>query len=116
MTAEFPHAQIVYVPLHLEQVHSASYLVRPRIDPATGKPFPIGFTNIFIDPVTTDIVGTRNANEVSLSRRNLMPFLRNLHESLHMPAMWGSDRWGSRFMGIVEHGRAARREKVCQNV
>src|SRR3546814_4067876 len=58
ITAEFPHAKIVSVPLHLEQGHSASYLVRPRLDPATGKHFPIGFTNIFIDPVTTAIIDT----------------------------------------------------------
>jgi uncharacterized iron-regulated membrane protein len=30
-----------------------------------------------------------------------MPFLRNLHESLHLPAAWGSDRWGYQLMGIV---------------
>src|SRR3546814_15726941 len=57
ITAEFPHAQIVYEPLHLEPGHSASYLVRPRIDPATDKPLPIGFTNISIDPVTPDNIG-----------------------------------------------------------
>src|SRR3546814_7382047 len=30
-----------------------------------------------------------------------MPFLRDVHESLHVPAFWGSDRWGYQFMGII---------------
>lgn len=99
--ADDPHAQVVYVPLHFEEGHAATYLVQPRIDPATGKPYPLDYTQVFIDPVTAAIVGKRDAGEVSISRRALMPFLRDLHESLHVPAFWGSDRWGYQFMGIV---------------
>jgi uncharacterized iron-regulated membrane protein len=99
--ADDPRAQVVYVPLHFEEGHAATYLVKPRIDPATGKPYPLDYTQVFIDPVTAAIVGKRDAGEVSLSRRSLMPFLRDLHESLHIPAFWGSDRWGYQFMGIV---------------
>src|SRR5690554_305735 len=99
--ASDPQAQVVYVPLHFEAGHAATYLVQPRIDPATGKPFPLDYTEVFIDPVTAQIVGRRDASEVSLSRRALMPFLNDLHESLHVPAFWGSDRWGYQFMGIV---------------
>jgi uncharacterized iron-regulated membrane protein len=99
--ARYPHAQVVYIPLHLEEGHAAAFLVQPRIDRATGKPFELGFTHVLVDPVSGAIAGTRNANEVSLSRRNLMPFLRNLHESLNMPAMWGSNRWGYRFLGAI---------------
>jgi uncharacterized iron-regulated membrane protein len=99
--ADDPHAQVVYVPLHFEEGHAATYLVQPRIDPASGRPYPLDYTQVFIDPVTAAIVGKRDASEVSLSRRALMPFLRDLHESLHIPAFWGSDRWGYQFMGIV---------------
>lgn len=99
--AQDPHAQVVYMPLHLEAGHSADFLVQPRIDPATNTPFPLSYTNTFIDPVTAQIIGTRDANKASLSLRTLMPFLRNLHESLNVPAMWGSDRWGYRFMGLI---------------
>lgn len=96
-----PQAQVVYIPLQFEEGHSAGYLVQPRIDPNTGRPYPLDYTHVFIDPVTAAIVGTRDAGEVSLSPRSLMPFLRELHESLHMPAAWGSDRWGYQLMGIV---------------
>jgi uncharacterized iron-regulated membrane protein len=99
--ADDPRAQVVYVPLHFEQGHSATYAVQPRIDPATGQPFVLDYTQVFVDPVTGKIVGRRDSGEVALSRRALMPFLREVHESLHMPTLWGSDRWGYRLMGIV---------------
>lgn len=99
--ADDPRGQVVYVPLHFEPGHSAVFLVQPRINPATGSPYPLDYTQVFIDPVTAQIVGRRDASEVSLSRRALMPFLRDVHESLHIPAFWGSDRWGYQFMGIV---------------
>src|SRR3546814_4348011 len=35
--ADDPRAQVVYVPLHFEEGHAATYLVQPRIDPATGR-------------------------------------------------------------------------------
>lgn len=99
--ADDPRGQVVYVPLQFEPGHSATFLVQPRIDPATGNPFALDYTQVFIDPVTAQVVGRRDASEVSLSRRALMPFLRDVHESLHVPAFWGSDRWGYQFMGIV---------------
>lgn len=99
--ADDPRAQVVYVPLHFEAGHSAPYLVQPRIDPANGKPFALDYTQVFIDPVTAAIVGRRDASAVSLSRRSLMPFLRDLHESLHLPELWGSTRWGFQLMGII---------------
>ncbi len=101
IAADDPRAQVVYVPLHFEEGHAATFLVQPYIDPATNRPFELDYTEVFIDPVTAQIVGRRDAGEVSLSRRALMPFLRDLHESLHVPAFWGSDRWGYQFMGIV---------------
>ena len=99
--ANDPRGQVTYVPLHFEEGHAATYLVQPRIDPATAQPYKLDYTEVFIDPVTAEIVGRRDATEVSLSRRAIMPFLNNLHESLHVPAFWGSDRWGYQFMGIV---------------
>jgi uncharacterized iron-regulated membrane protein len=96
-----PQAQVVYIPLQFEEGHSAGYLVQPRINPDTGKPYSLDYTHVFIDPVTAAIVGTRDASEVSISRRALMPFLRDLHESLHLPAAFGSERFGYQVMGIV---------------
>ena len=96
-----PRVLATYLPLAFEEGHSAGFYVQPRIDPASGQPFALDYNEVFIDPVTARIVGRRNAGSAALSRENLMPFLRKLHESLHIPAMGGTDRWGYWFMGIV---------------
>ena len=101
VAADDPRAQVSYIPLGLEEGHAASFLVRPRTDPATGQPYALGYNNVFVDPVTAEITGRRDARAVSLSRRSLMPFLRTVHYSLHLPAFWGSDRWGHWLMGGV---------------
>lgn len=96
-----PRVQVSYITLALEQGHAASFLVRPLADPATGQPFVLDYNNVFVDPVTAQITGRRDSRAVSLSRRSLMPFLRTVHYSLHIPAFWGTDRWGYWLMGGV---------------
>ncbi len=96
-----PRVQVSYIPLALEEGHAASFLVRPLADPASGKPHAPDYNNVFVDPVTAQITGRRDSRAVSLSRRSLMPFLRTVHYSLHMPAFWGTDRWGYWLMGGV---------------
>ena len=93
--------QVTYIPLGFEPGHAASFLVRPLTDPKTNLPFILDYNTVFIDPVTAQITGTRDAQAVSLSRRSLMPFLRTVHYSLHIPAMWGTDRIGYWIMGSV---------------
>ena len=96
-----PRASISYMTLALEEGHATQFLVRPKTDPATGKPFVLDYNTVYIDPVTATITGHRDSASVALSKRNLMPWLRHLHESLHMPPFLGSDRWGFWLMGGV---------------
>jgi uncharacterized iron-regulated membrane protein len=96
-----PRVQVSYITLGLEEGHAASFLVRALTDPATGQPFAIDYDNVFVDPVTAKITGRRDSLAVSLSKRSLMPFLRTVHYSLHIPAFWGTDRWGYWLMGGV---------------
>lgn len=99
--ASDPRIEISYMPLALEPGHAASFLVRPRPALATGTPFRLDYDNVFVDPVTGRITGRRDSRAVSFSRRNLMPFLRSIHESLHLPAFLGTDRWGYWITGSV---------------
>lgn len=99
--ASDPRVEVSYMTLALEEGHAASFLVRPKKDPATGKPHVLGYNNVFVDPVTAQVTGRRDSKSIALSKRNLMPWLRHLHESLHMPAFWGSDRWGFWLMGGI---------------
>jgi uncharacterized iron-regulated membrane protein len=96
-----PRAEVTYIPLNFEEGHGAGFFVEPRIDAATGKPFALGYNNVYADPVTGRIMGRRDTTAVSLSRENLMPFLRTVHYSLHIPALWGTDRIGYWIMGSV---------------
>jgi len=96
-----PRAEVSYMTLGLEAGHAATFLVRPRIHPATGQRHVLDYDTVYIDPVTARITGQRHSRSLALSRRNLMPWLRHLHESLHIPPFAGSDRWGFWLMGGV---------------
>jgi len=99
--ASDPRVEVSYMTLALEEGHAASFLVRPKKDPATGRAHVLDYNNVFVDPVTAQITGHRDSKSIALSKRNLMSWLRHLHESLHMPAFWGSDRWGFWLMGGI---------------
>jgi uncharacterized iron-regulated membrane protein len=96
-----PRVEVSYMTLGLEEGHAASFLVRSRIDPATGKPYALDYNNVFVDPVTAKITGHRDATSFALSKRNLMPWLRHFHESLHIPPFKSTDRWGYWLMGSI---------------
>jgi uncharacterized iron-regulated membrane protein len=99
--AHDPRARVAYLPLGFEEGHAAGYFVQPRKDPATGQPYQLGYNQVFVDPVTAEVRGKRDSNAVSFKPETLMPFLRKLHYTLHVPAMWGSDRVGHWIMGGI---------------
>lgn len=96
-----PRAKVSYIALNFEEGHTAGYFVEPRLNPATQQPYVLGYNQVFVDPVTAEVKGRRDSTAVSLSRESLMPFLRTVHYSLHIPAMWGTDRIGYWLMGSV---------------
>lgn len=99
--AHDPRARVAYMPLGFEEGHAAGYFVQPRTDPATGKPYELGYNRVYVDPVTAEIRGRRDSTAISLKPETLMPFLRKLHYTLHVPAVWGTDRLGHWIMGTV---------------
>jgi uncharacterized iron-regulated membrane protein len=94
-------ARVTLVPLHPQTDKAQPFIVRPRVDPATGQLFKLDYNQVFIDPVSGEEQGRRAWGSVSVSRQNLMPFLYRLHYSLHLPEMWGIDDWGVWLMGAV---------------
>jgi uncharacterized iron-regulated membrane protein len=70
--------------------------VRPHFDPQAQKPFQLGYDQVFVDPVTGDILGQRQRGICCLERQNLIPFLYKLHYTLFLPEPWG--RW---LFGVV---------------
>lgn len=99
--ASEPRAEISYMTLGLVEGEAAMFMMRPRPDPATGQAPALGYDTVFVDPVSGRITGQRNGRSFALSQRNLMPWLRHLHESLLAPRFWGTDRWGYWFMGSL---------------
>lgn len=100
LEARDPRLQVSFMPLALEAGHTLGISVDPRIDPATGKAFALGFNQLALDPVSGEVQGQREWGAISLSRENLLPFLYKLHYSLHIPDAFGLEL-GVLFFGIV---------------
>jgi uncharacterized iron-regulated membrane protein len=100
LEAADPRVAITYLPLHVKVGHTLIVGVAGRTNPATGKPYDLGFNQVALDPVTGAIQGRRAWGASSLSRLNLLPFVYKLHYTLFLPLRGGVDigRW---LMGIV---------------
>lgn len=99
-----PRLRVAFAPLAVEQGHAFGVSVVPRIDAATGKPYPLDFNQVTLNPYTGEVQGQRQWGAISLSREHLMPFLYKLHYSLHLPTIStaaGMVELGVWFMGLV---------------
>lgn len=100
--ARHPQVRVSFVPLLIEPGESLAFSVSPRVNPATGKLYEPGYNQVFIDPVTGDELGKRFWGAPwPVTSENLISFLYVLHYSLHIPEMWGIDRWGIWLLGII---------------
>lgn len=97
----YPQVQVSSIPLTVEPGHTLSLGVRPLPNPPDGLE-PVKFNQVFVDPVTGQELGKREWGAVwPVDRTNVISFLYKLHYSLHLPEMWGIDRWGIWLMGGV---------------
>ncbi len=102
VAASDPHSFLTYVPLHPEEGHSLDFGMQPRFDPRTGALYETGYNQVFVDPVTGKTRGKREWGAAwPISTETFISFLYVLHYSLHIPEMWGIDRWGEWLMGGV---------------
>jgi len=86
-----PEAKVSYIPLHAGQGKSLGFGVDAT-----------GFNQVFVDPVSGAELGKREWGAVwPISKETLVSFLYRLHYSLHIPEMWGIDRWGIWLMGAI---------------
>jgi uncharacterized iron-regulated membrane protein len=102
LAAEEPQSFVTYVPLHPEEGHSLAFGVEPRFDPAAQALYATGYNQVFIDPVTGETRGKRAWGAAwPISTETFVSFLYVLHYNLHVPELWGIDRWGEWLMGAV---------------
>jgi len=86
-----PDAKVSYIPLHAIHGKSLGFGVDAT-----------GFNQVFVDPVSGTELGKREWGAVwPISKETLVSFLYRLHYSLHIPEMWGIDRWGIWLMGVI---------------
>ncbi|PLW82183.1 peptidase [Kineobactrum sediminis] len=100
--AKFPQVDVSYFELHDEPGHAQYFWVEPKVDPETGRLYEPGFNQVYVDPVSGDIQGTREWGAVwPITRETFMSFLYTLHFSLHIPEIGGIDHWGIWLLGII---------------
>ena len=100
LEAAEPRLRVGYLLTEVEPGHTSLLSVEGRIDPASGKPYELGYNQVAVDPVTGQVQGRREWGEVSLSRENLLPFLYKLHYTMHIPPGWGIE-FGVWLMGLI---------------
>lgn len=89
-----PQGQVTDVSFY-NGVDQAMVAFSPRNDPATGKPYDLGFTDLFVDPWTGRELGRRKCCAISEGVVNLMPFIYGVHASLSL------GQTGVRILGMV---------------
>jgi uncharacterized iron-regulated membrane protein len=100
--ARDPRIRVSYIPLQPEAGASLGFGVDPRVDPKTQQLYEPGYNELFIDPHTGAELGRREWGAAwPLSRENFVSFLYVLHYTLHIPEMWGIDRWGVWLLGSI---------------
>lgn len=92
--------ELTYLPLGVEAGKALQVRVAPRIDPRTARHYALDFNQMAVDPATGHVQARRMWGKVSLARLDLMPFLYELHYTLHAPVIRGFDA-GTWLMGIV---------------
>jgi uncharacterized iron-regulated membrane protein len=75
-----PHARVRGV-VYVEPDHVQVYF-SPEVDPSTGQPYELGFTELFLDPWTGRELGHRNRGDLREGVVNLMPFIYLAHYTL----------------------------------
>lgn len=99
---QYPAVQVTYYELAAEPGHSYYYWVEPRVNPETGKLFKPGFNQVYVDPVSGEVLGTREWGAVwPITTENFVSFLYKLHFSLHIPEFMGTDHWGLWLLGVI---------------
>lgn len=100
--ARDPRVQVTWLPLAPEPGGTLAFGVEPRRDPSTGRLFEPGYNQVFIDPATGVEQGRREWGAVwPIGRETFVSFLYVLHYTLHLPELWGIDRWGVWLLGGV---------------
>ncbi|ASU38880.1 iron-regulated protein [Herbaspirillum sp. meg3] len=85
-----PKVRISQLMLRPEPGRTLAFTPDPAIDPATQRPYQLGYNQILVNPYTGAIQGVRDLNKISIRPENLMPFLFRIHHSMALPRIPGA--------------------------
>ena len=88
--ALFPEAYVDSVRFDRQPDEAFISRLAVRTDPATGEAYALRHDEIFLDPYTGRILGSRHRGALSLAHENLMPFLYRVHRQLALPGKIGT--------------------------
>ena len=78
-----PRGRINFVPMNVRPGDVFYFAVDPRIDPATGKPFDLGYSGLYLNPYTGEEIGRETDTGIwPVNRRNFTQFVFVLHYTL----------------------------------
>jgi uncharacterized iron-regulated membrane protein len=93
--------RVTYLPLGIEPGRTPQVSVEGRLDPATRRPYELGFNQLAIDPGTRIIQARREWGALSVKPLNLLPFIYQLHYTLYLPTTASGVAVGIWLSGIV---------------
>jgi len=100
--ARDPRIRVWYVPLRPEPGHSMQLRVEPAVDAAASRLHDPRYNQLFIDPITGEELGRRQWGDPwPITRESFVPFLFELHRSLHIPVVGGVKGLGFAILGGV---------------
>ena len=100
--ARHPNVEVTFFPLAVEPGHSFAFWVEPKVDPKTSRLRDVDYNQVFVDPASGAELGKREWGAVwPVTSENFVSFLYKLHYSLHLPEMFGTDRWGMWLLGGI---------------
>lgn len=92
---KYPKASIYYLELSQKNNHAAVFYLKPKINPASNRPYTLRYSQIYVNPYTANIIGERNVDKISESWKNIMPFIFELHYALALGT------FGAYLLGII---------------
>lgn len=92
---KYPQAHINWITLKSYENQSLRISISPKSIVGNNTAYDLGFDEVFVDPFTGEILGTRTWGNISDGIENLIPFLFKLHYQLAL------DHFGTLLMGVV---------------